>query len=621
MQSKGLIVLVITIGVFLLANCQQNEKITEQQKKEQQAKQAALVKGGLLFDNRCAGCHSGMMAKAPGFESLKLQTKEALLATLRTGVMRFQAASSTKEEQELIVDFITANQKAIPEISAGICEEATTDLAMTPNSVSDWGMGLENLRFSENQQIHAKNVADLKLSWAFAFPNASRARSQPTILGNTLFTASQHGTVYALDRATGCIRWTFQADNEIRSALTIGYDENKQANRLYFSDFHAQVYALDLNTRKLAWKIKADAHPAATITGSLSLYKDRLIVPISSLEIVSAIDTAYECCTFRGAVMAIDAEDGQEIWKTLTISETPKPSGKNKMGVTILAPSGAPVWSRPTIDAKREMVYVGTGENYTRPTSGTSDAIIAMSLATGEIQWVQQCIPKDAWNGACSIPNHPNCPDNTGPDADFGAPPMLVTSAGKDLLIAGQKSGDVYALDPDNKGAIVWQKVVGRGGIMGGVHFGMATDKSTLYVPINDRGTYQLHEDKAPSPGVHALDVWTGKELWSTIEKNRCGDVKWGCGPGISGPITANSSLVFAGALDGVLKAYNAKNGKELWAYDTQRDFEAVNGVPAYGGSIDSDGPILVDNQLFINSGYAKFNEKAGNVLLAFEVQ
>lgn len=621
MQQNAIIAAFILIGLTLFGSCGQDKKETEQQQKELQAKQAALVKGGLLFDNRCAGCHSGLMEKAPGFESLKLQSKEDLLATLQTGVMRFQAASSSKEEQELIVDFITANQAEISETTAGQCEEGTIDLAMTPNSVSDWGMGLENLRFSDNQEINTQNVADLKLSWAFAFPYASRARSQPTILGNTLFTASQHGVVYALDRATGCIRWTFQADYEIRSAITIGYNEKNQANRLYFSDFKAQIYALDLKTRKLAWKIKADEHPAATITGSLSLYKDRLIVPISSLEIVSAIDTSYECCTFQGAVMAINAKDGQEIWKTRTISDAPKPSGKNKMGVTILAPSGAPVWSRPTIDAKRQLIYVGTGENYTRPTSNTSDAIIAMSLATGEIQWVQQCFPKDAWNGACSIPNHPNCPDNTGPDADFGAPPMLVTSAGKDLIIAGQKSGDVYALDPDKNGAIVWQKVVGRGGIMGGVHFGMATDKSTLYVPINDQGSYQLHEDKAPSPGIHAFDVWTGEERWATIEKNRCGDEKWSCGPGITGPITANSSLVFAGALDGVLKAYDAKTGKELWAYDTQRDFEAVNGVPAYGGSIDSDGPILVDKQLFINSGYAKFNEKAGNVLLAFEVQ
>lgn len=609
------------IFVASLISCQQHYGASKEAK-EQEALIAARIAGGELYDNKCASCHRGLVAKAPRIESLRMLSKEAIVTSLEKGVMRAIGASLSKEEHVQIATYITAQQEASPNIELGKCAStATAPLIHTSSSISDWGMGFENRRYIDNQQIDAKNVSQLKLKWAFAFPFASRARVQPTVVGNTLFTASQHGVVYALDRMTGCIQWTFEADAEIRSAITVGFDENKQANRLYFSDFDAYVYALDLQSQELLWKVRADEHPVATITGSLSLYKDRLYVPVSSLEIVSALDTAYQCCTFRGSVVALDTKDGAEIWKTLTIAEKPSPHGTNKIGVPIIAPSGAPVWSRPTIDVKRQVLYVGTGENYTRPTSGGSDAIIAMSLENGEIQWIQQAIPKDAWNGACSIPNHPNCPENTGPDADFGAPPMLVRSDGKDLVIAGQKSGLVFGLDPDNKGKIVWKRLVGRGGIMGGIHWGMATNGKTLYVPINDRGRYPLHQDKAPSPGLHALQVATGKPLWSTLEKDRCGEVSWSCGPGLSGAITATPSLVFGGALDGALKAYDSQTGKELWAYNTNREFESINGVPAHGGTIDSDGPVVVDNQLFITSGYAKFNEKAGNVLLAFEVE
>ncbi|MGI9551558.1 MAG: hypothetical protein ACR2MT_10190, partial [Aurantibacter sp.] len=261
------------------------------------------------------------------------------------------------------------------------------------------------------------------------------------------------------------------------------------------------------------------------------------------------------------------------------------------------------------------------GENYSRPVSKTSDAIMAFSLDDGKILWTQQMYADDAWNGACVYPPYgPNCPEYHGPDADFGSPVILITSGEKDILLAGQKSGDVYALDPDNNGEIIWEELVGRGAIMGGVHWGMASDGQTLYVPINDQNDYTLHKEQPIQPGVHALNITDGKRIWSTIEENRCEESEWECGPGISAAITATPEVLFAGALDGVLKAYDTKTGKELWSYDTDRDYDAVNGAKAYGGTIDSDGPVVVGNQMFITSGYAKFGEQPGNVLLAFEV-
>ncbi|MEP3210185.1 MAG: PQQ-binding-like beta-propeller repeat protein [Maribacter sp.] len=610
------------LGILFISLCFL-QSCTEKESEEEIAKRA----GAVIYQTNCAACHNGTLSEAPKLASLQLLSKEAIINTLRKGVMRNQASALSKEQHEQLAAFIAAGNESgsVNTVIAGKCDEETIN--ETPNAmplIGNWGMGLQNQRYYDGAdlKITAENAPQLKLSWTFAFPNATRARSQPTIVGNTLYTASQYGTVYALDRKTGCIRWTFQADAEVRSALVVGTDENGAASRLYFSDFKATVYTLDLKTKKLLWKRKIDEHPLATITGSLNAFENRLYVPVSSMEIISAYDENYECCTFRGSMVALNADTGEQIWKTYTIAEAAKPNGKTRVGTTKMGPSGAPIWTTPTIDTKRKVLYFGTGENYSRPVSKTSDAIMALSLEDGNILWTQQMYADDVWNGACVYPPYgPNCPEYHGPDADFGAPVILSTSGERDILLAGQKSGDVFALDPDNNGEIIWTALVGRGAIMGGVHWGMASDGQTLYVPINDQNEYSLHKDQPIQPGVHALNISDGKRLWSTLEDNRCGDdEEWQCGPGISAAITATPEVLFAGALDGMLKGYHTKTGREIWSFNTVRNYDAVNGAKAFGGTIDSDGPVVVGNQLFITSGYAKFNERPGNVLLAFEV-
>jgi len=382
------------------------------------------------------------------------------------------------------------------------------------------------------------------------------------------------------------------------------------------------VYALDLDTQQLLWKKDISDHEAATITGTLSLYKDHIYIPVSSIEVGAAADESYVCCTSRGAMVALDIHDGLLLWRSYSIDKIPSQQGSNAKGLPIMGPSGAPIWTAVTIDTARGCLYIGTGENYTRPATNTSDAIIAFDLATGNKRWIRQTMPKDVWNAACvTLTSRANCPEDFGPDADFGAPPILVNYNGKDIILAGQKSGHVYALDPDDDGRILWTQLVGRGGFMGGIHWGMATDGEVLYVPINDRGLYDLNKDKPKSPGLHAVDISDGSILWSTIEKDRCGTFELrGCGPGLSAAITLTPEVVFAGTLDGWMKAYAKEDGRELWSYDTKRDYQSVNSVRAFGGAIDSDGPIVVEDQVFVSSGYAKFAEKEGNVVLAFSI-
>lgn len=575
--------------------------------------------GAAIYERACATCHDGGAIQAPRRESLAALSRERILAAMTTGIMSAQASSLSSEEKETLAAYLSA-----PQTQAGTpasrCTATPAD-ASARGKVFDWGMRPENWRAVGKDQtsVSAKNASDLKLAWTFAFPGSTRARVQPTVAGDVLFTADQFGTVYALDAATGCIRWTVQSDKEIRSPLIVGTNAAGEPDALYFGDIAGQIHAIDLATRRIVWTVRPDAHPQATITGAIRLHKGRLYVPISSLEVVAAMDGAYACCTFRGAVAALDAKTGTTVWKTYTIAEEPKVQGTNRAGVNQLGPSGAPVWSTPTIDEKRGRLYIGTGENYSHPATTTSDAIMALDLASGQIVWKFQATENDIWNAAC--PSGPNCPVNTGPDYDFGAAPILVElSDGRALLLAGQKSGNVYGLDPDKSGAVVWKAKPGRGGIMGGVHWGMATDGKTLFVPISDLSVYPKDAHLPPQSGMHALDVASGKALWSTVLPDACNGVKWRCSPGLSAAATFVPGVVFGGSLDGTLRAFSARNGEVLWTFDTNQQFEAVNGITGSGGSIDSSGPVVAGKFVYATSGYDKFGQKGGNLLLAFNV-
>ena len=476
-----------------------------------------------------------------------------------------------------------------------------------------WGNGASNARYQSARTagIDASSAGELELAWAFGFPGAQRARSQPLVTDQALFVGSQSGHVYALDPATGCIFWTYDAGAEVRTAPILG------KATLYFIDFNATVHAVDPVKGVARWTRSVRDHPDGTGTGSLAYHSGMLLVPMSSTEVLSAYDDNYACCTFRGGVTALDAVTGEQRWRWYG-TDVPKPQGKNRAGAQLFAPSGVPVWSTPTIDAKRGLLYVGTGENYSSPANGNSDAIVALNLSDGKPRWVQQVTRGDAWNAACGAVGGANCPREDGPDFDFGAPPIIVqTAAGRDLILAGQKSGQIYALDPEASGRIVWKSRAGMGGFNGGVHWGMASDGATLWVGIADTPGNRFAEGP-PRPGIHAFDVETGKPQWSRIEPPTCGERSFACTTALSAPVTAIPGVVFAGAHNGRLIAYAAETGKPLWTFETNREFTVLGGGKAKGGTIDGQGPVAAGGMLFVNSGYDKFGEIGGNVLLAF---
>ncbi|MFN7996211.1 MAG: PQQ-binding-like beta-propeller repeat protein [Bryobacteraceae bacterium] len=592
--------------------------------------------GAAAYKEHCAQCHDKGVQRAPQLGALKALSPESILEALTSGKMAEQGKSLTTSERRAVAMFVSGKAFGTTEAAnQGACSGTTPPLEdpLTGPHWNGWGVGPSNDRFQPAAMagLTAAQAPRLKLKWAFGYAGVLRASGQPTVAAGRVFVGSEQGRVYALDATSGCTSWSFKADANVRTAMSIGRLGQKWA--LYFGDQRAQAYAVDAATGSLIWKVRVEAHPAAVITGAPALYRGRLYVPFSSYEEVTGANPKYECCKFRGGVTALDAESGKQIWRSYTIPEEPRPVRKNKQGTQLWGPSGAGVWSSPTIDPKKHVIYVTTGDSYSDPAANTSDAFVAFDMETGKMLWSRQLTSGDAFNVGC--PNGDNCPESKGPDYDFGCSPALVDLPnGKRALIAGQKSGMVHALDPDQQGEVLWQKRVGQGGSLGGVQWGVAADRRNVYVALSDFkiaymgtarpganrtvfGTFASPDSKAGG-GTFALDLATGERAWYTAPPG-CGD-KPGCSPAQSAAVTAVDGVVFSGSLDGHLRAYSSADGKILWDVDTARDYETVNGVPGKGGSIDGPGPVIAGGTLYVNSGYGFFGGMPGNVLLAFTV-
>jgi polyvinyl alcohol dehydrogenase (cytochrome) len=464
-------------------------------------------------------------------------------------------------------------------------------------------------------------VPSLRLKWAFGFSGRSSAVAQPTIVGGLLFVGGGDREVYALDAKTGCTRWTFKTQAIVRTAISFAPISGTDQFAVFFGDLLANAYAVNAITGALIWKTRVEDHLAAMITGAPTLYSGVLYVPVSSMEEATGTASTYQCCTFRGSVVALDSATGKQIWKGFTVPEAPRPTKRNAMGTQLYGPSGAAVWSAPTIDVQRQVLYVATGDNYSDPPSETSDAILAFELATGRLLWHRQVTANDAYITSCLVGDSTNCPESNGPDHDFGQSPILVTMrSGQRVLVAGQKSGVVHALNPDQEGKILWQTRVGKGGPLGGIMWGSAADQDHVYVANSDvrfTAGYQALDSNAGG-GLFALELATGK-ISMQVPPVPCGDSKR-CSPALAAAVTAIPGVVFSGGMSGYLRAYSTEDARLLWEVDTARDYSVVNGGSASGGAMDGPGPTIADGMLYVNSGYGQWGGLPGNVLLAFEV-
>jgi len=586
-----------------------------------------------LFKQHCASCHetaaASPSARIPPVSVLKTMTPAAILRALESGIMRAQAAVLSTNERQAVANFL----------GTAVTVERSRDEITNPCAAgagwkdgpgwSNWGAGLTNMRFQPAKEAGLKtdDLPKLTVKWAFAFPDTTVLRSQPAVYRGRVFAGSQDGSIYALDAETGCVHWTTTVQAEVRSGITVAEVDGRSA--LFFGDSSGYLYGLDASTGKQLWKVSLDEHAATKATSTPVFYQGRLYVGASSLEEALSVAPAYVCCTFRGSVSAVQATDGKVLWKTSMIEETPKPQPKTKRGSAVIGPSGVGVWTAPTLDVDHDVMYVTTGDNYSDPPTAFSDAVVAMQMSTGRILWSKQLTAGDSWNSSCYLAGKINCPDSDGPDFDFASSAALVPLRnGRRALVVGQKSGVAYAIDPDRRGEILWQARVGKGGTVGGVEWGGATDGRNFYVALSDvafevalkPGTNdrQYELDPKQGGGMFAFRVDNGQRIWQTPPPG-CRDRR-PCSPAQSAAVTAIPGAVFSGSLDGHLRAYATTNGKILWDYDTDREFKTVNGIPGHGGALDVGGPIVAGGMLFVNSGSGQRNGLPGNVLLAFAV-
>ena len=584
----------------------------------------ALSDGETQYRLFCAECHEGALLEAPQRAAFELYTPGRIVDVLEFGSMATSGMALTREQKRNVAYYLSGERydETRTEAVSFNCESARQPTSSLTQAVAwnGWGGELGNTRHQAREYILNKNTVDqLELKWAFAFPNATRSRAQPAVTPEVTFIGSQEGTIYALDNVNGCPWWTFSADAEVRGAIYVDTDSQGIPETLLFGDFAGSAYSINAQTGELNWKTDVHDHPQATITGSVIASGDTVIVPVSSLEVLLAARVEYSCCSFRGALVALDINTGKLLWRTYTTDE-PKPTILSTAGVQQFGPSGAPIWSSPTIDAKRNLVYAGTGENYSSPANNYSDAVLALDIADGKIVWSAQLTKDDAWNGACSR-NTPNCPEEDGPDYDIGASPILTRDQnGREIILVGQKSGMVYALDPEDKGALIWEQRAGSGGTMGGIHYGMTSNEEKLFVGVSDLPTNNPYNVGIAHPGVHAFNLSTGEILWRNDLPDKCVESAFLCWQGISAAVSSTADLVFAGGLDGILRAFDADNGNVLWETNTRRSFGTRNGIEARGGSIEADGPVIMNGQVFITSGYEKWGEAPGNVLLVYSL-
>ena len=556
------------------------------------------------------------------------------------GIMMQQAAHLDADERLAIAKYLSSHSSEVRDewIASQMC---TTDepIDVEPGGEDNWGYGNQNRRAVESGvAISRENVGALELQWSIAIPGATEMRSQPVVADGVLFLGTANGNVLAIDQESGCVNWRFSADSTIRSSLNLDKTGDGVAT-LFFADDLGTVYAITADEGRLRWKKSLRWFPVTVISGSLAFHDDRLYVPISTFETALAGVDIYPCCRSHGGVVAIDTNDGSVIWEYHTTPNAMK-IGTTSAGTDIWGPSGAAVWTTPAIDTKRGLLYIGTAENMSPPATHNSDSVIAIEMATGEVDWVFQALAGDIWNAACHT-GGANCPEDAGPDFDFGGGITLTRdSSGRDIVVAGQKSGHVFALDPDTKGSVIWQKRLSMGTTLGGVHWGVATSGDTIWATVADPP--QQRQGYVPRPGIHALRLRDGATRWSLPVERGC-EFNPADLPGFgltamrqvgpadpwpacsffyghsAAPLYANG-LIYAGALDGKLRIIDAATGEVVRIIETNRAFDSTNGIEGHGGAIDLSGVVVDEDRLFVYSGYGMFGQMPGNMLLAYKL-
>jgi polyvinyl alcohol dehydrogenase (cytochrome) len=623
-----------------------------------QAQPPSAASGEAVYNTRCKACHEGGVERAPNRADLAQRPAADIAHALSDGIMKPMAQGLSADEIQAVAGYLSAAgrpQAAAPGRPTGaemppvavrgppnakdpMCAGAPPPIAPAAGDWASTGIDDASTRFQRKPGLTVSDIPKLKVKWAYAMPGGG----QTTVVGDWLWVTNRSGKFYALDAKAGCARWVLDGVVSRTTPMVVRSSISPSGWATFVGQVDRVVKAFDAQTGKEIWRTPPlETHTSSLLTGSPIVADNVLLVPISSIEEATSMSKAYACCTFRGSLAALDLKTGKQLWKTFTINEPRKIVRSKEDGQQVGGPAGAAIWSAPSIDRKRGLVYVVTGDSYTDVDTIGADAVMALEIKTGKIRWQHQVTEKDNFVMGCGRNSTSgNCPTPMGPDHDFGATPVLVPiGGGKQVLVAGQKSGVVYGFDPDT-GKRLWTTQVGVGSALGGVEWGIGADDKRVYVPISDlAGLFAEGRALPPGvdlprgakPGLYALDPATGKILWSApapkapcvyaADKGKPSN----CMRAQSQAPAIIPGAVFEGGFDGWFRAYDSASGKILWEDSTtSRTYDTLNGIKGQpGGGIDGMGPTVAGGMVYVmsgNNGAARVGSNGVNVLLAYSV-
>jgi len=641
MTSKQSVTTILIAGAFLLTSAFAF------------AQSPATPNGETLFNAKCKSCHDPAVERAPNLAALRTRTQADIVQSLQSGLMAPMATGMTPGEMQAVAGFISKIAAASDALSffgdpASVGNEKVCashpPIAAREGDWATLGVSTNSSRFQRHPELSVSDIPKLKLKWAFTMQGGG----QPMVVGDWLFMTNRGGKFFALDAKSGCVHWSLSGAGSRTTPSVIRSNVSPSGWATFIGTNGRVIRAIDAQTGKDIWRSEPlEAHPAALLTGTPIAYGDRLFVPMSSLEEVTGAQESYPCCSFRGSLSALDIKTGKVLWKTYTITEPLKPTRKNAKGTQLQGPAGAAIWASPTIDEKRKLIYVVTGDSYTDADTKGADAVMAVEMETGKVRWSHQVTEADNFTLACGAGpmRNSSCPENEGPDVDFGASPILFKlNNGRDVVVAGQKSGVVYGFDTDN-GKMIWKTAVGSGSALGGIEWGIGADDRYVFVPNADtvllideilkrRGEpLFMGVDLPAKPGLSALDPATGKVTWhvpAPIAPCKYANparerARGECVRAQSAAPAVIPGAVFSGTVDGWMRAYDSSTGKIIWAYSTTaQTYDTVNGIKGQpGGGIDGMGPTIAHGMVYFMSGFngaSSTGSNGNNVLLAFSV-
>ena len=502
------------------------------------------------------------------------------MESLTAGLMRQQGAALADAERRAVAEYLAGRAIAgAAATSLGGPLRRSGDLRREPRRQLGPAGGRQptNARFQERRgrRPDCRHDAEADAEVGVRASRCDVGTGQLTVAGGRVFFGGDGRAVYSLDARTGCTVWRIEAAGPVRSAVVVGPRPGGGVS-LYFGDATATVYSVDPADGRVLWSTRVDTHPSARITGSPPSSRTGCTCRCRRSRRGRGATPSTNAARSAAASSRWTRRTARLVWQTHTLPRA-EPIGKNRSGVTRWGPSGAAIWSAPTVDAKRRLVYATTGNMYTEPQQSTSDAIIAFRMDNGAVAWTAQVTPQDVFVVGCGATPGANCPDEKtlGPDFDFGNSPMLATlPGGRELLLIGQKSGIGWALDPDRKGAVVWQYRAGQGSALGGMEWGSAFDGELVYFPVSDV------LGKEPG-GLHAVKPATGERVWfAPPAPLKCGARSRSCNGALMAAISVIPGVVFAGSNDGGVRAYSTKDGSVIWEFDTNRSSRPSTASP-----------------------------------------